>query len=94
MNKKEKKKKRKEKKRKEKKRKEKKRKEKKRKEKKRKEKKRLENVKLSPSYNHMEKPDFSYFEVEDPNGINLIMSRDSTVTFSAKIRTNLSCNFE
>ena len=41
---------------------------------------------LSPSYNHIEKADFLYFEVEAPNWINLIMFRDSSVTFSAKIR--------
>ena len=40
----------------------------------------------APSYNHMEKADFSYFEVEAPNGIILIMFRDSSMTFSAKIR--------
>ena len=36
-------------------------------------------------YNRMEKADF-YFEVEEPKGINLIMFRDSYVTFSAKVR--------
>ena len=34
----------------------------------------------------MEKADFLYFEVEDSNGINLIMFRDISVTFSAKNR--------
>ena len=34
----------------------------------------------------MEKADCLYFEIEDPNVINLIMFRDSSVTFSAKIR--------
>ena len=38
-----------------------------------------------PLYNHMEKANFLYFEVEAPNGINLIMFRDSSMTFSAKI---------
>ena len=33
-----------------------------------------------------EKADFLYFEVEAPNGINLIMFRDGSVTFSTKIR--------
>ena len=32
----------------------------------------------------MEKADFLYFEVEAPNGINLIMFRDSSVTFLQK----------
>ena len=44
---------------------------------------------VEPSYNHMEKADFLYFEIEAPNGINLIMFRDSSVTFSAKIRTKI-----
>ena len=39
----------------------------------------------TPSYDHMEKADFLYFEVEAPNGINLIMFRDSSVTFAEKI---------
>ena len=39
-----------------------------------------------PSYNHMEKTDFLYVEVEDPSDINLIMFIDSRVTFPAKIR--------
>ena len=34
-------------------------------------------VNATPSYNYMEKADFLYFEVEAPNGINLIMFRDS-----------------
>ena len=34
----------------------------------------------------MEKADSSYFEVEAPNGISLIMLWESSVTFSAKIR--------
>ena len=45
-------------------------------------------VSNSLSYNHMEKADFLYFEVEASNGIILIMFRDSSVTFSAKIRKN------
>ena len=36
----------------------------------------------------MEKANFLYFEVEAPNGINFIIFRDSSVTFSAKIRKN------
>ena len=36
----------------------------------------------------MEKADFLYFEVEAPNGINLIMFWDISVIFSAKIRKN------
>ena len=39
----------------------------------------------------MEKADLLYFEVEDPDGINLIMFRDSSVTFSAKIRKKIRC---
>ena len=35
-----------------------------------------------------------YFEVEAPNGIDLIMLRDSSLTFSAKIRKKLRCVFE
>ena len=46
----------------------------------------------SPLYNHMEKADFLYFEVEDPKGINLIMFRGSHVTFSAKMRLKI-CAF-
>ena len=42
---------------------------------------------LTPLYNHMEKANFLYFEVEAPNGINLIMFLESSVTFSAKIKT-------
>ena len=34
----------------------------------------------------MEKADFLYFEVEAPNGIDLIMFRDSSVTLSDKKR--------
>ena len=34
----------------------------------------------------MDKVDFLYSEVQAPNGIKLIMFRDSSVTFSAKIR--------
>ena len=48
----------------------------------------------SPSYNHMEKADFLYFEVEAPNGINLITFRHSSVTFSAKIRKKIRCVFK
>ena len=53
---------------------------KKKKEKKKKEKETLEFcgsrlTHLPPSYYHKEKADFSYFEVEAPNGINLICSR-------------------
>ena len=33
----------------------------------------------------MGKADFLYIEVENPKGINLIMFRDSSVTFTAKI---------
>ena len=44
---------------------------------------------LTPSYNHMEKADSLYLEVEPPpHGINLIIFRDSSVTFSAKITKN------
>ena len=39
---------------------------------------------LTPSCNHMEKTDILYFEVEALDGINLIMFRDRSVTFSAK----------
>ena len=35
------------------------------------------HIHCSPSDNHMEKADFLYFDVEAPNGINLIMFRDS-----------------
>ena len=42
----------------------------------------------------MEKADFLYFEVEAPNGINLIMFLDNSLTFSAKIRKKLRCLFE
>ena len=44
------------------------------------------HVTISPSFYHMGKADFLYFEVEAPNGINLIMFRNSSLTFSAKIR--------
>ena len=37
-------------------------------------------------YYHMGKADFLYFEVEAAKGINLIMFRNSSLTFSAKIR--------
>ena len=37
-------------------------------------------------YNHMEKADFLYFELEAPNEISLIMFWDNGVEFSAKIR--------
>ena len=40
---------------------------------------------ITPVYNHMEKVNFLYF-VETPNGISLIMFRDISVNFSAKIR--------
>ena len=43
-----------------------------------------------PSYNNMEKADFLYFEVEATNGINLIMFRDSSVTFSAKTKQKMN----
>ena len=36
----------------------------------------------------MEKADFLYFEFKTPNGISLIMFRDCSVTFSAKIKKN------
>ena len=42
----------------------------------------------------MEKADFLYFEVEALNGINVIMFRDTSVTFSAKIRKTLRCVFD
>ena len=38
------------------------------------------------SYNHMENANFLYFEVEAPKGINLIMFRESSMTFSANMR--------
>ena len=41
----------------------------------------------------MEKADFLYFEVEAPNGINLIMFRDSNVTFSAKNQKKIKVRF-
>ena len=44
-----------------------------------------ENVYLTLVY-HMEKADFLYFEVEDPKGTDLIMFRESSMTFSAKMR--------
>ena len=34
----------------------------------------------------MEKADLLHYEVETPDGINLIMFRDGSVTYSAKIR--------
>ena len=34
----------------------------------------------------MEKADYLYFKGEAPNGTNLIMFRDSSVTLSAKFR--------
>ena len=48
---------------------------------------------ISPLYNHMEKPDFLYFEFEAPNRISLIVFRDSSVKFSAKIRKKGSVPF-
>ena len=47
----------------------------------------------SPLYNHMEKADFLYFEVEDPNEINLITFRDSSVIVSAKISETIKVLF-
>ena len=41
----------------------------------------------------MEKADFLYFEAEAPDRINLIMFRDSSVTFSAKIRKQNKVRF-
>ena len=41
---------------------------------------------LSPLYNHMKKADFLYVEFEAPSEISLIMFKDSSVNFSAKIR--------
>ena len=43
-------------------------------------------IATAPSYNHTEKADFLYFEVEDPNEISIIMFRESSVTSSAEIR--------
>ena len=52
----------------------------------------------TPSNNHMEKAVFSYLEVESPNGINLIMFRDSSVTFAKiskkKKKKKIRCIFE
>ena len=48
----------------------------------------------APTYNHMEKADFLYFEVEAPKRINLIMFMDISMTFSAKIRKRLRCVFQ
>ena len=42
------------------------------------------HVAISPSYYHMGKVDFLYFEVEAPKGIHLIMFRNSSLKFSAK----------
>ena len=42
----------------------------------------------APSFNHIGKADFLYFEVEDPNGIDLIMLWDSSMIFSAKVTKN------
>ena len=47
----------------------------------------------TPSYNHIGKAYFLYFEVEAPKGINLVMFRDSNVTFSAKIRKKIKVRF-
>ena len=44
------------------------------------------NTDYSPSYNYMEKADLLYFEVEAPNGINVIKLQDRSGTFSAKVR--------
>ena len=41
----------------------------------------------------LDKADFLYFEVKAPNGINLIMLRDSSVTFSAKNQKNIKVRF-
>ena len=46
------------------------------------------HVAISPSYYHMGKASFLYFEVETPKGINLIMFRNSNLTFSAKSEKN------
>ena len=51
------------------------------------------NMSPTPSYNHMEKADFLYFKVEAPSGINLVMFRDSSMTFSAKIRKKIKVAF-
>ena len=40
------------------------------------------------SYNHMERADFLYFEAEAPNGINLVMFQDISMTFPAENRKN------
>ena len=47
----------------------------------------------TPLYIHMEKAEFLYFEVEAPNGINLILFRNSSLTFSAKIRKKIKVPF-
>ena len=50
---------------------------------------------LPPLYNHMEKTDFLYFEVEAPNGINLMMFRDILLRhFLQKSEKNIRCIFE
>ena len=41
----------------------------------------------------MEKADFLYFELEAPNGINLIMFRDSNVTFFCKKSEKIKVHF-
>ena len=41
----------------------------------------------------MEKADFLYFEVEGPNGINLIMFGDSSLTFFCKNQKKIKVHF-
>ena len=50
-------------------------------------------TKYTSSHNYMEKVDFLCFEVEAPNGINLIMFRDSSMTFSAKNQKKIKVLF-
>ena len=49
---------------------------------------------IYPRKNHIEKADFLYFEVKAPNEANLMTFRESSVTFSAKIKKKLRCVFE
>ena len=41
----------------------------------------------------MDKADILYFQIQAPNGIILIMFRDSSVTFSAKIKRKIKVLF-
>ena len=44
----------------------------------------MKKKKEAPLYYYMEKADFLYFEVEASSGTNLIMFRDSDVTFKTQ----------